>query len=575
MSVLDSCCIMLLYHGISCTAKVRSSAVKKRLICLLTCLLAISLFASVSQADTIVLDNGRKLRGKIVRENEKEVVVDVAGMGTITLKRTRIRDIQKDAHDGSVPGRPKAQPGENDALSPTEKALATLKDGTHWYGVYTQGKKIGYCRSMIKTEGSGAGKKYVFAEEMKLKMLRFGKKIEMSFAGKQVYSGKAPYKMLSLEETRDASGLKQRFSGMIAGGKIQITSVTEGREEKKTIDDPGETVLDAFGGSILAIKGAAVGDKKDFWSLDLEEGEFKQVKAIVKSVEEKLLKGVKVKVYTVEETREDTKAVAKYNSDGHLLEAALPFFTLRMEEEKLAKDFDYSFDVLLDLLIKTSKLGKKPEDVKELKVEISGINDAIATNTGTQKFEKKSNDTYVLTLTPESAPKPVADIGPNRKKLEKFLQATSIIQSDNEKIVQLAREICGNETDLYKKAVKICRWVYKNMKPSLTTNLPTALDILKARTGDCTEYTKLFIALARAAGVPAREISGLKYVSDLMPAFAYHAWPEVYAGRWVGLDPSWNQMLNDATHIKLGDEDNESKAHNVIGKVRIKILSVK
>jgi transglutaminase-like putative cysteine protease len=41
--------------------------------------------------------------------------------------------------------------------------------------------------------------------------------------------------------------------------------------------------------------------------------------------------------------------------------------------------------------------------------------------------------------------------------------------------------------------------------------------------------------------------------------FAYHMWPEVYVGRWIGLDAKWLAMdkktgeyYTDATHIKLG-----------------------
>ena len=41
--------------------------------------------------------------------------------------------------------------------------------------------------------------------------------------------------------------------------------------------------------------------------------------------------------------------------------------------------------------------------------------------------------------------------------------------------------------------------------------------------------------------------------------FAYHMWPEGYAGRWIGLDSKWlavdkksGQYYTDATHIKFG-----------------------
>jgi transglutaminase-like putative cysteine protease len=35
----------------------------------------------------------------------------------------------------------------------------------------------------------------------------------------------------------------------------------------------------------------------------------------------------------------------------------------------------------------------------------------------------------------------------------------------------------------------------------------------------------------------------------------FHAWNEVLAnGQWQGVDPTWNQVRLDATHIKLSDD---------------------
>jgi hypothetical protein len=64
----------------------------------------------------------------------------------------------------------------------------------------------------------------------------------------------------------------------------------------------------------------------------------------------------------------------------------------------------------------------------------------------------------------------------------------------------------------------------------------------------CMEFTDLFIALARAAGIPAREINGFAYTENpqLQPlslvADVLHAWPEYYdkdKGSWIPVDPTW------------------------------------
>ncbi len=64
----------------------------------------------------------------------------------------------------------------------------------------------------------------------------------------------------------------------------------------------------------------------------------------------------------------------------------------------------------------------------------------------------------------------------------------------------------------------------------------------------CMEFTDLFIAIARAAGIPAREAVGYAYTTNsrLRPlslvADVLHAWPEYYDGArrlWVPVDPTW------------------------------------
>ena len=77
----------------------------------------------------------------------------------------------------------------------------------------------------------------------------------------------------------------------------------------------------------------------------------------------------------------------------------------------------------------------------------------------------------------------------------------------------------------------------------------SSLTALQTLSGDCTEHTVLFIALARAAGIPARICSGIVFVKD---AFYYHFWPEVYVGKWVQMDPTLDQVIADANHIQLG-----------------------
>ena len=82
------------------------------------------------------------------------------------------------------------------------------------------------------------------------------------------------------------------------------------------------------------------------------------------------------------------------------------------------------------------------------------------------------------------------------------------------------------------------------------TNPLSVYDILEKKTGDCSEHALLFNTLARAAGIPSRELTGLMNYED--NKFGLHAWNEVVIeGYWYPVDPTWNYLFPPLTHIKF------------------------
>ena len=107
---------------------------------------------------------------------------------------------------------------------------------------------------------------------------------------------------------------------------------------------------------------------------------------------------------------------------------------------------------------------------------------------------------------------------------------------------------------------------------ALSADLPDALAVLREKKGDCKAHSVLLVALARAAGLPARPVSGLVETGD--GRFYYHQWAEIYAGRWLPVDPVFNQVPADATHIKLNEGGllNQIRLANIIGSLKIDVL---
>lgn len=69
----------------------------------------------------------------------------------------------------------------------------------------------------------------------------------------------------------------------------------------------------------------------------------------------------------------------------------------------------------------------------------------------------------------------------------------------------------------------------------------------------CTEFTDLFITIARANKIPAREIEGYAYTNNpkIKPTNPntdiLHAWPQYFdskSNKWISIDPTWGKTTN-------------------------------
>lgn len=133
-----------------------------------------------------------------------------------------------------------------------------------------------------------------------------------------------------------------------------------------------------------------------------------------------------------------------------------------------------------------------------------------------------------------------------------FLGETLKFPVHHEQVTRLAsRGVGAAETDEDRLAALVAFvHAYVDYRPDAP---PTSvLETINRRTGDCTEYADLFTTLARALGWPARTVVGLAYLDGKQPALAFHAWNEVaVSGAWQAVDPTWNQLRADASHIPL------------------------
>ncbi len=125
----------------------------------------------------------------------------------------------------------------------------------------------------------------------------------------------------------------------------------------------------------------------------------------------------------------------------------------------------------------------------------------------------------------------------------------------------LADKITTDKTTVYDKAKAIYDWICENMYRDPDTKGCGPGDVCQLLTrpgGKCTDIHSVFVALCRAAGVPAREIFGIRLGKNSTVDITkwQHCWAEFFLPGygWVPVDPAdvRKKMLKEK--LELGDK---------------------
>ena len=119
-----------------------------------------------------------------------------------------------------------------------------------------------------------------------------------------------------------------------------------------------------------------------------------------------------------------------------------------------------------------------------------------------------------------------------------FLNPTQYVESDSPEIKRIAESIRRTYAGKEKQLKAAYLYPQQRLKYRLMDN-QGALYALHSGIGDCTEYAAVFIAIARAMGVPARLTSEFNFDTSIEFPQPNHNAAEVYlAGRWIPVDPN-------------------------------------
>ncbi len=133
----------------------------------------------------------------------------------------------------------------------------------------------------------------------------------------------------------------------------------------------------------------------------------------------------------------------------------------------------------------------------------------------------------------------LADIPKDIK--DKYLGDNEKYQINNEVIQNTVKEVVGDEKNPYWIMRKLQQYLIGHLHYVMDGAWDTAPTVINNGHGSCSEYSFVFIALCKAAGLPTRYVGSTWIKRDLASMDeVYHRWVEVYLPNygWIPIDPT-------------------------------------
>ncbi|MDD2502138.1 MAG: transglutaminase-like domain-containing protein [Geobacter sp.] len=442
--------------------------------------------------------------------------------------------------------------------------------GERWFAILIDNEQVGFYRQLTTTLPEG-GYRIEGDGSVRMKVMGFTKES----SSREVYQVAPNLALKTVEVQQTINGSKSRLTGKTIPGGLQIKREADGKISVKTLKVKAELFPGPVLNLIPLFKGTPTGKTLRVFSFDPEEMAVKEVKISVLG-EEKTPEGqpaLKLRNNLYPFVDNDIWLDQQGNT---LLESVRDGLVITKAElpEKLAgfisgmalskKDLIYDFS-----LVRISPaLKKAPSKLTGLSVAITGYGEQIPLlASGSQQVERQQGRVVMTTGSLRKSAEAMPKI------VEAYLQPSEGIESAAAEIAAKAKELAGNLKTDQERVQALTAWTSGWLEDSIEDG-GSALTALSKKKGNCQTHAKLYTALARAAGIPTRFVSGL--VSQDGSSFLYHSWAEsLMEGRWVAVDPTFNQVPADPTHLAFfeGNRLNDlAPLVGVIGKIKVTIL---
>jgi len=447
--------------------------------------------------------------------------------------------------------------------------------GVSSYGNYMGGKKVGWDTDEIKLTKLNGVEVVSQVSESYFKALFGGNKTEVIDRTEVLYSLVGKGEILLIKSFHLENGAKKTRELNLQKGGLTLVTTTQNRLDEKKVSKPKENLSMQMDLASWLKSKRNKGDVFDCFSTSVEEDDLNvPTRYIYKSKKNIQVTGGDLMVHEVDQETHGALFYSLLENNGRLHYGRMgKIIEYRLESNDVAKKLDNDLVDLIQISAVTldKKLGD-PVKIKSLKLSFVADDDFDVPQSHRQIVSKGKDNNLVMEIKRDFIIKNGKALLPDERK--RSLASSISIPSDNPKIIALATKIVGDAPTDFEKVSRIVKWIFTNLEKTMAKNSDNALDILDKKAGDCTEHTLLFVTLARALGIPSREVGGIAYMAgEKTPKMAWHAWAEFHDGKqWLTADPTWNQTLVDGTHIKFSEGSTDLKWLNILGGLTLQVI---
>ena len=451
--------------------------------------------------------------------------------------------------------------------------LAEPPLGERWFSIIMGDERTGFAHTTITVVPGG----YEVVSEGSARMVVLGFTREAS--SRETYLVNRDLSLKSFVAEQTIGGKPMRLKGEVTAKGVKVTVEAAGKRQEKSLKGRGKVYPAPVLNLYPLIKGISAGRKYRLQMLDAEEVKLKEV--TITALGKETLPGGVAAVHLRNDLYPFVDNDIWVDLAGNTIRESVRdgLIVTGAEDATVAGKFIIEAaiarkELILDFsLVRLDRPIARPAELKRMAVELTGMPANMPLfSGGGQKAVRLEGDKVLVSVENALSPSKNGPAAGDVPENSNYLAPGGANTQENGELAAVGNEITGGEKDPRKKVEKLARWVAVEVAETGDDNR-SPLETLRSKKGNCLSRTRLFVALARIAGIPTRLVSGLVYVTG--KGFLYHSWAEVQAGGWLPVDPCGGQIPADATHIKLmvGDSPEEmAPLAGLVGGLKAKVV---